>query len=294
MNDGEAGDHGSGGAASAADGATAAGSAVIARIAPGAAGVALPAVTPDPWTALRRHTPARIALGRAGASLPTAEVLRLGAAHAQARDAVRLPLDAGTVEAGLRDAGFATLRVASAAPDRAAYLLRPDLGRRLDPRAETALREAHAAAGCPPCDLLLVLADGLSSLGVARHGVALAAAIRDALPGGWTLGPAVVATQARVAMGDAVGAALGARLVAVLIGERPGLSSPDSVGAYLTWAPQPGRSDAERNCVSNIRPDGLDVQRAARKVAWLCAEARRIGATGVLLKDRSDEVAVGV
>jgi ethanolamine ammonia-lyase small subunit len=243
------------------------------------------AVTPDGWTALRRHTPARIALGRAGASLPTAEVLRLGLAHAQARDAVQLPLDAGAIEAALRDAGFGTLRAESAAPDRATYLLRPDLGRRLSERAEAALRSAQREAGGPPCDLLLVIGDGLSSLGVARHAVPLAQAIRCAMPAGWTLGPAVVATQARVALGDGIGAALGARMVAVLIGERPGLSSPDSLGVYLTWAPHPGRTDAERYCVSNIRPDGLDVERAARKVAWLCAEARRIGATGVRLKD---------
>ena len=244
---------------------------------------------------MRHHTPARIALGRAGASLPTAEVLRLGMAHAQARDAVWLPLDADALEADLRGAGFATvLHAESAAPDRATYLLRPDLGRRLSERADAALRDAHAQAGALPCDLLLVLADGLSSLGIARHAVPLAAAIRAALPAGWRLGPAVVATQARVALGDAVGAALGARLVAVLIGERPGLSSPDSVGVYLTLSPQPGRTgDAGRNCVSNIRPEGLDVQRAAKKIAWLCVEATRLGTTGVALKDRSDETAIG-
>ncbi len=256
-----------------------------------AAGAPPPVVTRDAWTALRRHTPARIALGRAGASLPSAEVLRLGMAHAQARDAVWLPLDTGILEADLKSAGFdAVLHAESAACDRATYLLRPDLGRRLSERAEAALRDAHAAAGAPTCDLLLVFADGLSSLGIARHAVSLSAALRAALlPAGWTLGPTVIATQARVALGDAIGAALGARMVAVLIGERPGLSSPDSIGVYLTSAPRPGRSDAERNCVSNIRPGGLDVERAAWKVAWLCTEARRFGATGVALKDRSEE-----
>ena len=250
-------------------------------------GIAAPAavaVTRDDWSELRRHTPARIALGRAGAGLPTAEVLRLGLAHAQARDAVQLPLDVDVLDAALRRAGFATLRAESAAPDRAAYLLRPDLGRRLSERTEAALR----GAGVPPCDLLLVIGDGLSSLGVARHAVPLAEAIRGALPAGWTLGPVVVATQARVALGDDIGAALGARLVAVLIGERPGLSSPDSLSVYLTRAPRRGCSDAERNCVSNIRPEGLGVAAAARKVRWLCEEAERIGATGVRLKDRSD------
>ena len=253
-----------------------------------AATTAPAAITSDSWSDLRRHTPARIALGRAGASLPTAEVLRLGLAHAQARDAVRLPLDADALDAALRHAGFATLRAESAAPDRDAYLLRPDLGRRLSERADAALR----GCGAPPCDLLLVIGDGLSSIGVARHAVPLAEAIRRALPAGWTLGPVVVATQARVALGDDVGAALGARMVAMLIGERPGLSSPDSLSVYLTWAPQRGRSDAERNCVSNIRPEGLDVEAAARKVQWLCEEAERIGATGVRLKDRSDEGAI--
>ena len=247
------------------------------------------AVTRDGWSELRRHTPARIALGRVGAGLPTVEVLRLGLAHAQARDAVQLPLDADALDAALRRAGFATLRAESAAPDRAAYLLRPDLGRRLSGRADAALR----GAGVRQCDLLLVIGDGLSSLGVARHAVPLAEAIRRALPAGWTLGPVVVATQARVALGDDIGAALGARLVAVLIGERPGLGSPDSLSVYLTRAPRRGRSDAERNCVSNIRPEGLGVVAAARKVRWLCEEAERIGATGVRLKDGSDEGVAG-
>jgi ethanolamine ammonia-lyase small subunit len=244
-----------------------------------------PLVHADAWVALRAHTPARIALGRSGVSMPTAELLRIGAADALARDAVHLPLDADALQAALHDAGFASLRADSAAPDRATYLLRPDLGRRLSERGQAALR----AAATTPCDLLIVMADGLSALAVGRHALPLAVAVRASVPPGWTLGPVVIATQARVALGDALGEALRARMVAVLIGERPGLSAPDSLGVYLTWAPQPGRADAQRNCISNIRPEGLAVQHAARKLWWLCEEARRIGATGVVLKDRSDE-----
>lgn len=252
--------------------------------APASASPTTRAVRPDAWAALRVHTPARIALGRSGVSLPTAELLRFGAAHAQARDAVHLPLDVEALGSTLEAAGFATLRTESAAPDRATYLLRPDLGRRLTPAARAAL----GAAAPQTCDLLVVLADGLSSLATTRHGPVLAEALRATAPAGWTLGPIVIATQARVALGDDIGAALNARLVIVLIGERPGLSSPDSLGAYLTWAPRVGRTDAQRNCVSNIRPDGLGVADAARKLWWLCEAARRLGQTGIALKDASD------
>jgi len=239
---------------------------------------------PDPWVALRRHTPARIALGRSGVSLPSDEVLRFGLAHAQARDAVQLPLDAKAVRGRFAEAGFTTLRAESAAPDRATYLLRPDLGRRLSERSLAAL-QAEAASSC---DLLLVVGDGLSSLAVSRHALPLAEQIRAQAPAGWQLGPVVIATQARVALADDIGQALQARIVVILIGERPGLSSPDSLGAYLTWQPRRGRTDAERNCVSNIRPEGLGYEAAARKLWWLCTEARRIGCTGVRLKDHSD------
>ena len=244
-------------------------------------------VTPDPWADLRRFTAARLALGRAGGSLPTAEVLGFGLAQAKARDAVHLPLDAKALCAGLQAAGHETLRVSSAAPDRATYLARPDLGRRL--RADSAAQLA-AWRGRTPIDLLLVVADGLSSLAIARHALPLIAVIQAGTPQGWQPGPVVVATQARVALGDEVGERLGARMVAVLIGERPGLSSPDSLGIYLTWQPRAGRTDAERNCISNVRPEGLAYEAAARKLWWLCAAARGLGLTGVGLKDRSDEV----
>lgn len=244
-------------------------------------------VPPDPWDDLRAHTQARLALGRAGAALPTAELLRFGLAHAQARDAVHIPLDAEALATQLQAQGCATLPVHSAAPDRATYLLRPDLGRRLSDADAQALRES-SANGTTPIDLLLVAADGLSSLAVARQTPPLIDAIRQQAPEGWQLGPVVIAQQARVALGDEVGALLGARLVAVLIGERPGLSSPDSLGIYLTWHPQVGRNDAQRNCISNVRPEGLPPAAAAARLWWLCQEARQLGLTGVGLKDRSD------
>lgn len=245
-------------------------------------------VTPDPWQGLRAHTPARIALGRSGASLPTRELLAFGTAHAQARDAVQRPLDAEALDAALRGAGFATLRVHSAAPDRATYLLRPDLGRRLDDASRQTLAAAQTAFGRAGDWLLPVVGDGLSSLGVQRQAVPLLEALRAQLPAGWALGPVIVAMQARVALGDAIGEALAAPQVAVLIGERPGLSSPDSLGIYLTAAPRRGRSDAERNCISNVRPAGLSCDDAARKLWWLALAARRLGTTGVALKDASD------
>lgn len=243
-------------------------------------------VTPDAWSALRRLTPARIALGRAGTALPTTEVLAFGLAHARARDAVLRPLDVDALVAALASDGRTTLRAASAAPDRATYLVRPDLGRRLDTASAARLGAAGASAGS--VDLACVVADGLSAIAVARHAPPLLAALVLRLPAAWTLAPIVVATQARVALGDEIGALLRARLVIVLIGERPGLSAPDSLGVYLTWAPAVGRTDAERNCVSNVRPAGLPYERAAHTVAWLAREACRFERSGVELKDASD------
>ena len=237
----------------------------------------------DPWSALRRHTSARIALGRAGPALPTQAVLDFGLAHARARDAVHQALDLDTLEAALRADGYAPLRAHSAAPDRITYLTRPDLGRRLDPASVQALR---GTAG--PCDIALALADGLSAIAVQRHAAPLLAALRSIAPQRWSAIPIVLALQGRVALGDAIGEALGARLVVVMIGERPGLSSPDSLGLYLTWAPRTGLSDAERNCISNVRPQGLAYADAARKLDWLAGAALARGLTGVGLKEESD------
>ncbi len=245
-------------------------------------------VASDPWTALRAHTAARIALGRSGASLPTAELLRFDLAHAQARDAVHLPFDVEPLRDDLTAHGFDTITLESAAADRTEYLQRPDLGRRLSPRS-AALLDSLVDPAAEPCDVLCVIGDGLSALAVHRHAAALLIELRPRLEAqGQRLGPVVLARQARVALGDPIGAALKARSVVVLIGERPGLSSPDSLGAYLTWAPRPGRSDAQRNCVSNIRPEGLAMPDAAHKIAWLLAAAKRLGATGIALKDESD------
>ena len=241
-------------------------------------------VTPDPWTALRRHTPARIALGRTGSSLPTSEVLGFALAHAQARDAVHAPFEAEATAVAIQALGLETVIVDSAAPDRASYLRRPDLGRTLSQGGRAALslvREVH--------DLAVVVADGLSSTAVHAHAAPLVEALLPAVrEAGWRLAPVVVARQARVALGDEVGALLNARLVILLVGERPGLSSPDSLGAYITFGPRVGRTDAERNCVSNIRAEGLGYGAAAFKLAWHAREALRLGLTGVALKDESD------
>jgi ethanolamine ammonia-lyase small subunit len=244
---------------------------------------------PDPWTALRAHTAARIALGRAGVSLPTAEWLRFAQAHALARDAVHAPFDPLALASELALQAFRCAVVESAAPDRATYLRRPDLGRRLSARSAALLADLRE----PFCEVAVVVADGLSAQAAQRHALPLLLDLRPRLAAqGQAVGPVLLAQQARVALGDEAGGLLGARAVLVLIGERPGLSSPDSLGAYLTWAPQPGRSDAQRNCVSNIRPAGLSYAEAARTIAWLLGAARRLGATGVALKDESDSAAL--
>jgi len=245
-----------------------------------------PLVQADPWTALRALTPARIALGRAGAGLPTSEVLAFGLAHAQARDAVHDPLDVPRLVDALTASGWPALTLASRAPDRQTYLLRPDLGRRV------AAVDLPRLAPAGPCTLAVVLADGLSARALQAQAVPLLDALRGLLDPAWRIAPICVVRQGRVAIGDEIGAALGAQLVAVLIGERPGLSAPDSLGVYLTHAPRVGRTDAERNCISNIRPAGLAVEAAARKLAWHLAAALRLRLTGVGLKDDSDLVAV--
>jgi ethanolamine ammonia-lyase small subunit len=245
-------------------------------------------VPPDPWAALRRFTPARIALGRSGPGLPTREVLAFGLAHARARDAVHRPLDAEGLEAGLRLAGHEPLRVHSAAPDRVTYLTRPDLGRRL------AAKGAAALSGRGPVEIAVVAADGLSAVAVERHALPLLAALRALAPGRWAGLPVAVALQARVALGDEIGERLGARLAVVLVGERPGLSSPDSLGIYLTHGPRVGRTDAERNCLSNVRPEGLGYAGAALRLDWLAGEALRRGLSGVALKDESGTLGEGV
>ena len=258
-----------------------------------------PSVSSDPWQELKRFTQARIALGRSGTSMPTKEVLDFSLAHAMARDAVHLALDADALEAAIQAQGFATVQVHSRAPDRASYLLRPDWGRSLDEASLSNLIDNKNAGNASnvataPIDFLIVVGDGLSSLAVSRHAQPLLEEIRNALPSDWTVGPVVIARQARVAIADEIGEALGASIVVMLIGERPGLSSPDSLGIYLTHAPRHGCSDADRNCISNVRPDGLSYAAAAKKLIWLAKEAHRLKLSGVALKDESDIQDIGL
>ncbi|MCW3473026.1 ethanolamine ammonia-lyase subunit EutC [Limobrevibacterium gyesilva] len=228
------------------------------------------------WRDLRRFTPARVALGRVGNGQPTAAHLAFQAAHAAARDAVHAELDLDALAEALAEAGLPSRCVRSACPDRHTYLLRPDLGRRLHDADRAAL-----AAQPAPGTIAFVVCDGLSATAAQRHAAPLLARLLPALGPG----PVVLARQGRVALGDDIGEAMGAEAVAVLIGERPGLSTPDSLGVYLTWQPRRGRSDAERNCISNIRPEGLPIANAAAKLTWLIREMRRLRLTGVALKD---------
>jgi ethanolamine ammonia-lyase small subunit len=230
----------------------------------------------DPWTLLRRHTRARIGLGRAGDSLPTVRHLEFQLAHARARDAVHQPFEPDRVRAQLT--GLPTVPLRSQAYDRATYLQRPDLGRRLNPDDAAALQPGEY-------DAAFVIADGLSARAVHDHAAPMLHAILARLTD-WRIAPIVLCEQARVAVGDEIGALLGARMVAILIGERPGLSAADSLGIYLTYDPRIGRRDSERNCLSNIRPpDGLGYAEAAHKLAFLMNEARRLRLTGIGLKD---------
>jgi ethanolamine ammonia-lyase small subunit len=236
-----------------------------------------------PWAALKQFTDARIALGRAGTSLPTRQLLSFNAAHAAARDAVHAPADFAALAETLVAAGEVVLHVHSRAADRAEYLRRPDLGRALAPESLGEL------GGYPSSDVVVVVADGLSAGALAHVGPLLALLLPELRSAGLSVGPVILARQARVALGDPVARALGARLVLVLIGERPGLSSPDSLGAYLTFAPQPLTRDSARNCVSNIRPAGLSVRVAAWRLAHLIREALRRELSGVALKDDGAE-----
>jgi ethanolamine ammonia-lyase small subunit len=239
----------------------------------------------DPWSALRALTSARIGLARAGASLATAPLLELRLAESRARDAVHETLDAARLAADLAPFAGPVLTVASAADDRRSYLMRPDLGRRLAPGADAVLAP-HAGA----CDLALVVADGLSARAVQTHAAPVLAGLLPALhTQGWRIAPVVIVRHGRVAIGDAVAAALGAACVAVLIGERPGLSAPDSMGAYLTWRPGPHTTDADRNCVSNIRPEGIGYADAGETIARLLGTMRARGVSGIRLKDEAEQ-----
>jgi ethanolamine ammonia-lyase small subunit len=234
---------------------------------------------------LRNLTPARVGLGRAGASLPTQALLDFTLDHARARDAVHATFDVSAVMSGLNDLGLAACEVSSCALDRKEYLRRPDLGRKLDPASRHLLASRKTAG---PSRLAIVVGDGLSPSAVHAHAIEL---LRNLMPrlaaDGIEIGHAVVASGARVALGDEIGAALGVQMVVMLIGERPGLSASDSLGAYLTFGPRIGLTDAERNCVSNIHGAGLGYDEAALRIAWLVCEGLARKISGVALKDES-------
>lgn len=260
-------------------------------------------VVVNPWAALRRFTAARIALGRVGVSQPTAPQLAFQLAHARARDAVHQALDVASLLEGLQElSGQPALALHSAAASRDIYLQRPDLGRRLDAASRQLLQQygqlqpQPSAAQSPPLpaagsyDLAFVIADGLSALAIEQNVLPFLRCLTARLAlEEWTIAPPAVVLQGRVAVGDEVGELLGARAVLVLVGERPGLSSPDSMGLYLTWAPRVGLTDASRNCISNVRPAGLTWEAAAFKLHYLLSEARRRQLSGVALKDETSD-----
>jgi ethanolamine ammonia-lyase small subunit len=254
-------------------------------------------VIDNPWRRLREFTDARIGLGRAGISLPTSELLAFQLSHAQARDAVHFPLDVSALRAELQalqgmSAETPLLQLHSQAADRVTYLQRPDLGRKLDDASRQQVVALPAAANATPSDLAIVIVDGLSSLAVQQNAAPFLAELLPLLKSQqqlWSLAPLTVVEQGRVAIGDDIGELINARMVLLLIGERPGLSSPDSLGLYLTWSPRSGLNDAARNCISNVRPAGLAYAEAARRVVHLMNEARRLQLSGVNLKDRTKD-----
>lgn len=241
----------------------------------------------NPWLDLRRLTPARIALGRTGTSLPTHAQLDFQFAHAQARDAVHLPFDHAGLSQEMTARGRESLLLRSAAHDRHSYLQRPDLGRKLHDDSAQRLRE-YAQANPGGIDVAVVVADGLSALAVHRHTAPFLSHMEEhATAEGWSLSPVILVEQGRVAVSDEIGELLGAKMVVMLIGERPGLSSPDSLGLYFTYAPKVGLTDAYRNCISNVRLEGLSYAMAAHRLAYLMREACRRQLSGVNLKDEA-------
>ncbi|MBV7513249.1 ethanolamine ammonia-lyase subunit EutC [Pseudomonas sp. PDM25] len=246
-----------------------------------------PADPENPLLELRRLTPARIALGRTGTSMPTSAQLDFQYAHAQARDAVHLPFDSAGLSAQLAERGRASLRLHSAATDRNSYLQRPDLGRKLSDESAQTLRD-YALANPGDVDLAIVVADGLSALAVHRHTLPFLARMEDQIVNdGWSVSPVILVEQGRVAVADEIGELLGAKMVVILIGERPGLSSPDSLGLYFTYNPKVGLTDAYRNCISNVRLEGLSYGMAAHRLLYLMREACRRQLSGVNLKDEA-------
>lgn len=242
-------------------------------------------VNSESWSSLSEWTSARIALGRAGVSLPTKPLLDFTMDHARARDAVHAALDLETLSAQLHEHGFIAKQAASRAKNRSEYLRRPDLGRQLNPDYVASLRQQETPL---IRRITIVVADGLSALAPSLHALPMLTRLREALPD-WDI-DLVLATQARVALADDIGELRLANISLIFIGERPGLKSPDSLGAYLTYAPRRGRTDAERNCVSNIRPAGLSYDEATFRLAHLIQSSYALGASGTQLKDDSDSI----
>jgi ethanolamine ammonia-lyase small subunit len=247
-----------------------------------------PPVDPqNPLLELRRLTPARIALGRTGTSMPTSAQLDFQYAHAQARDAVHLPFDSAGLSSQLAGIGRDSLLLHSAATNRDSYLQRPDLGRKLSDESAQTLRE-YATANPGGVDLVIVVADGLSALAVHRHTLPFLARLDEQVQAeGWSVAPVVLVEQGRVAVADEIGELMGAKMTVILIGERPGLSSPDSLGLYFTYNPKIGLTDAYRNCISNVRLEGLSYGMAAHRLLYLMREACRRQLSGVNLKDEA-------
>jgi ethanolamine ammonia-lyase small subunit len=243
---------------------------------------------------LRRYTPARVGLGRSGPAVPTSAQLRFQLDHALARDAVHAHLDVPALIHALQQRNLESIALESAvtaSPDqdpRQLYLRRPDLGRTLHPESAQALRQLAATTANQDPDIIFIIADGLSALAIERHALPLLDATIHILgTDQCQVGPICVVTQARVAIGDEVGQLLKATITVTLIGERPGLSAPDSLGVYITWRPRPGRTDAERNCISNVRHEGLSYAEAAQRILFYLNGARQLQATGVQLKENT-------
>lgn len=244
-------------------------------------------VVVNPWRQLRQYTSARIALGRSGTSLPTKPHLEFQLAHARARNAVHHALNVAALQTALQPLGQDVVVLHSAAEDRRVYLQRPDKGRQLNETAREELKRRPRPA--EPCDVVFVIGDGLSALAIEENAALFLKTMLPAMRAtGWRVGPIAVVREARVAVGDEVGELLGAGMVVVLIGERPGLSSPDSMGIYMTLKPGGGLTDESRNCISNVRPEGLSYEHAAHKLLYLMTEAKKRGHSGVLLKDEAE------
>ncbi len=252
----------------------------------------------DPWEKLRQFTNARIGIGRVGTSIPTEELLRFQLSHAQAIDAVHTPLDIKklceqfeTVPALRPYLPAQILR--SEVQDRMEYLQRPDLGRRLN---ESSIYQLQQLREHQPFDVVFVIADGLSSCAIANHAKPfldiLINSLNEDSQKDWNVGPICVVEQGRVAVGDDACETLNAKIVVLLVGERPGLSSPDSMGLYLTWNAKRGIEESLRNCISNIRPEGLSYNIAAHKCMYLLTESYKKQLSGIGLKDRSDDIQV--